>query len=113
MPILVTESELLAAMVQGHSYRFDAVARLIPEAPKAAVKDALSGLVDKGDVWKTYVGGRWEYIRLSEQDFDDMRKRSADRVDIPDWMRGQLTGYEATLARHRAVCEASRRLFRS
>ncbi|WP_175795925.1 hypothetical protein [Burkholderia anthina] len=113
MPILVTESELLSAMVEGHSYRFDAVARLIEEAPKPAVRDALDGLVKKGDVWRTYVGGRWEYVRLSAQDFAHMRKRNADRVDVPDWMRGQLTGYQATLIRHRAVCEASRRLFRS
>ncbi|WP_143811132.1 hypothetical protein [Paraburkholderia piptadeniae] len=104
---------MLDAMVEGKSYRVDAVANLIPDAPKPAVKDALLGLVKKGDVWKTYNGGRWEYVRLSTQDFDDMRTRRADRVDIPEWMRGSLTGYEATLGRHRAVCEASRTLFRS
>ncbi|HDR9065527.1 TPA: hypothetical protein ACU967_002285 [Burkholderia contaminans] len=112
MPILVTERELLDVMVEGQNYRADAVARLMNDAPTAVVRDTLDGLARKGKVWKTYTGGRWEYVRLSSQDFADMRQRRADRIDIPLWMRGGLTGYTAALARHQSVCLASRTLFR-
>lgn len=109
----VTEEELLSTMVEGYSYRRSDVAALIYDKPSGAVLDVLDALVNKGDVWRTYAGGRFEYVRLSERNLSDMRQRRADRSDVPAWMRGVLTGYAAALARHRALCEASRALFRA
>ncbi|KVZ18601.1 hypothetical protein WT88_29400 [Burkholderia stagnalis] len=109
----VTEEELLSTMVEGYSYRRSDVAALICDKPSGAVLDVLDTLVNKGAVWRTYAGSRFEYVRLSAQDLADMRQRRADRIDVPTWMRGVLNGYAATLAQHRAVCEASRSLFRA
>jgi hypothetical protein len=105
----VTESELLAAMVEGRSYRRSDVGSLLVDKPKAAVHDALEGLVRKGAVWRTYVGKRFEYIRLTLVQLTDMAQRKADRSDMPDWMKKTLTGYGDWLDRHRALAMSTRR----
>lgn len=88
-------------MVEGKSYRQSEVATLIDGATRMSAIDALSGLVRKGLVWRTYNGGRWEFIRLSVADLDSMQKRRADRSDVPEWMtNGSLSGYDRSLFVH-------------
>ncbi|WP_175969675.1 hypothetical protein [Burkholderia sp. BCC0322] len=105
----VTEHELLETMVEGYSYRRSDVTSLLYDKPKAAVLDALEALVKKGSVWRTYVGGRFEYIRLTLVQLADMAQRKADQSDTPEWMGKALTGYGDWLDRHHALAMSTRR----
>lgn len=101
----VTESELLATMVEGYRYRRSDLVELFCEAPAPAVHDALEGLVRKGQVWKPYAGGRYEYVRLSPADLADMAQRRADRSEAPPWMNATLRGYESALFMRASLIE--------
>ncbi|MCA8266472.1 hypothetical protein [Burkholderia vietnamiensis] len=105
----VTERELLEAMAEGRSYRRSDVPALMSDRPQAAVLDALEGLVKKGAVWRTYVGSRFEYIRLTIAELADMAHRKADQIDVPEWMKKTLTGYGDWLEKHRALAMSTRR----
>ncbi|KUZ66836.1 hypothetical protein WI36_24010 [Burkholderia ubonensis] len=104
----VTEHELLQTMIVGRSYRRSDVASLLDEKPTAAVLDALEALVRKGIVWRTYVGSRFEYIRLTIVQLADMANRKADQIDTPKRAGKPLTGYGDWLERHRALAMSTR-----
>ncbi|HEF4742856.1 TPA: hypothetical protein SAO08_002703 [Burkholderia multivorans] len=105
----VTENELLQTMIAGRSYRRSDVASLLGDRPSAAVLDALEALVRKGAVWRTYVGSRFEYIRLTLVQLAEMTQRKADQVDAPKRSGKPLTGYGDWLDGHRALAMSTRR----
>lgn len=97
MPNLVTKSGLLSRMRESITYRKHEVAELFPDDPSSVVFEVLESLVGRGQVWRTYDGGRWSYIRLSAEEIEQTRQRQADRSETPDWMTKTLTGYTAQL----------------
>ncbi|MEQ0775943.1 hypothetical protein ABLT15_26920 [Paraburkholderia tropica] len=99
MPNLVTESGLLSRMRESITYRKHEVAELFPKDPASVVFEVLESIVARGQVWRTYDGGRWSYVRLSANELAEIQQRQADRSETPAWMTKTLTGYTESLYR--------------
>jgi DNA-binding HxlR family transcriptional regulator len=100
-------------MSPGAAYTQEQVMDLLPEHPRACVRDTLHMLVERGVVWRDGRGGnkdaRVRYSLLEGKDLREAVERKTTRGETPAWMKATLTGYEAENARHRALCMTVRK----
>jgi DNA-binding HxlR family transcriptional regulator len=109
----VPQQELIDAMMADVIYSQDQIMDLLPNHPRAAVRDTLHTLVGKGVIWREgRRSGKSVIVRYSLLEGDALREaveRKTKRADTPEWMKASLTGYEAPMNRHRELCMTVRK----
>jgi DNA-binding HxlR family transcriptional regulator len=111
----VPQQELIDAMTPDTIYSQDQIMDLLPNHPRAAVRDTLHVLVGKGIVWREgrrSGSSKSVIVRYSLLEGDALREaveRKTKRAETPEWMKANLTGYEAPMNRHRALCMTVRK----
>jgi hypothetical protein len=105
----VSQEELISAMVENYEYTQDQVMNLLHDRPRAAVRDTLHALVERGIVWRNASQARVKYALLEGEQLREAVERKTTRGETPAWMKATLTGYEAQNARHRELCMTVRK----
>jgi DNA-binding HxlR family transcriptional regulator len=112
-PITVPQQDLIDAMSPDRTYTQEQVMDLLPGVPRACVRDTLHLLVDKGVIWRegpnASKSDRVKYALLVGEDLREAVERKTKRAETPEWMKANLTGYEAPMNRHRALCMTVRK----
>ena len=107
----VSQEELISAMVENYEYTQDQVMNLLHDRPRAAVRDTLHALVDKGIVWRHAVkNSRVTYSLLQGERLQEAIERKTTRGETPAWMKTTLNGYDANNARFCELCIATRKV---
>ena len=106
----VAHQDLIDVMAHGKAYTQDDVMDLLHDRPRAAVRDTLHALVDKGIVWRHAVkNSRVTYSLLQGERLQEAIERKTTRGETPAWMKTTLNGYDANNARFRELCIATRK----
>jgi hypothetical protein len=105
----VSAQDLIDAMVPNYEYTVEQVVDLLPEFPKTSVRDALHALVSKGAVWRNASSSRVKFALLEGERLQDAIDSKTKRLDVPDWMKNNLVGYERSQNGFRDLCLLARK----
>jgi DNA-binding HxlR family transcriptional regulator len=109
-PETVAPQDLISAMVENYEYTLDEILNLMDGSPRAAVRDTLHALVEKGVVWRNATShSRVKYALLEGDALREAVERKTTRAETPAWMRNSLTGYDAKNKRLRELCMTVRK----
>jgi hypothetical protein len=108
-PEVVTQEDVISAMVSNYEYSQEEVCDLLPDSPRTAVRDTLHKLVDRGIVWRATARSPIKFILLEGERLQEAIERQTTRGQTPDLMRAQLTGYDATHRQFRELCMLTRK----
>jgi hypothetical protein len=112
-PKTVPQQILIDAMQADVTYSQDEILDLLPDYPRACIRDTLHMLVDKGVVWREgRRSGKNTLVRFSLLEGEALREtidRKTTRGETPAWMRADLVGYQANNDRFRELCMSARK----
>lgn len=108
-PQTVAQQDLIDVMKRNKRYTQDQICALLPDRPRMAVRDTLSSLVNKGLIWRDGAATRVHYALLEGEQLRETVDRMTTRTEAPDWMRANLSGYDASHQRFRDLCMATRK----
>jgi hypothetical protein len=105
----VSHQDLIDAMDPNYEFTQDEILDLLPDRPRAAVRDTLHALVERGVVWRNASQARIKYALLTGERLQEAIERKTSRGETPAWMKSNLVGYDAAHTRFYELCMTVRK----